>query len=490
MDHVSRFKGAAHRLGDATECNSMSPLPYRSRPDPQLPSPSHPSVLPQQISNDIEQLQLFIKEAWDTSCHRCNANITREIDVKVTISQWFNDSHESGDTSISTRTCGKCGAVTCLGCGEAARKSEPRKMNDHYMSWCCLDGRILTLWMILCRFDMIEIELRALNQQSKQSNQGRRSGNTSSGISGVGYAAPRNDPWSMMTGRAWAPSNDMPGVQLKEENPYLEYFVRWIMDVVAFTLPCSQAKDLLPVLLAMLELSLVIDKAAELLRNDSLDDIMNRSKVYLSVLNLVEKIGKHQVLLRLVQDDRFSKIRSSGLQNMSFPVDFFGFTKTPEQLLVLANDSKSQSLAKRLENLAIQSELILDVPGSEPGLKQMCQQISSVYKSIRKAESASAAKLPKELWSDFHKANSLTFNDVILADFLTPLRIESGQIERQLQYSRTITDRNKRILSECANMRTSLDEGTFVIVAESRPDMMRALMIGPEDTPYANGLFE
>jgi hypothetical protein len=234
----------------------------------------------------------------------------------------------------------------------------------------------------------------------------------------------------------------------------------------------------------------VIDKAAELLRNDSLDDIMNRSKVYLSVLNLVEKIGKHQVLLRLVQDDRFSKIRSSGLQNMSFPVDFFGFTKTPEQLLVLANDSKSQSLAKRLENLAIQSELILDVPGSEPGLKQMCQQISSVYKSIRKAESASAAKLPKELWSDFHKANSLTFNDVILADFLTPLRIESGQIERQLQYSRTITDRNKRILSECANMRTSLDEGTFVIVAESRPDMMRALMIGPEDTPYANGLFE
>jgi ubiquitin-protein ligase len=79
---------------------------------------------------------------------------------------------------------------------------------------------------------------------------------------------------------------------------------------------------------------------------------------------------------------------------------------------------------------------------------------------------------------------------MILVDSLTPLQIESERIERGLQYSRTITDRNKRILSECANMRTSLDEGTFVIVAEFRPDMMKALIVGPEDTPYANGLFE
>ena len=84
----------------------------------------------------------------------------------------------------------------------------------------------------------------------------------------------------------------------------------------------------------------------------------------------------------------------------------------------------------------------------------------------------------------------MTFNDVILADFLTPLQVEAGKIERLLQYDRTVADRNKRILSECANMRTSLDDGTFVIVAESRPDMMRALIVGPEDTPYANGLFE
>jgi hypothetical protein len=87
-------------------------------------------------------------------------------------------------------------------------------------------------------------------------------------------------------------------------------------------------------------------------------------------------------------------------------------------LYILANDNKDQSLAKRLENLAIQSEFILGLPGSEPVLKRMCQQISSVYMSImKKEESIQATKLPKEQWSNFYKAKSVTFNDMILADF-------------------------------------------------------------------------
>ena len=341
---------------------------------------------------------------------------------------------------------------------------------------------------------MIEIELRTLGQELKQSNQPQRRETTLSGVSGVGYARysdyERLDPWSAMMEPTQGRSNDTSGVQLKEEDPQVEEFVRWIMDLVAFVLPGSQTKEDEP-LLAMLELSMVIDKAAELLRNDSLDNIMKRTKVYQSVLNLVGKIGAHQVLLRLVQDGRFSKTRSSGLQNISFAMDSTGATQTPQQLLVLASDNKDQSLAKGLENLAIQSEFILGLPDSDPALKRMCQQISSVHMSImKKEEPIQGTKLPKKQWSNFHKANSVTFNDAILADFLTPLQVEAGKIERQLQYDRTVTDRNKRILSECANMRTSLDDGTFVIVAESRPDMMRALIVGPEDTPYANGLFE
>src|ERR1700735_85015 len=80
--------------------------------------------------------------------------------------------------------------------------------------------------------------------------------------------------------------------------------------------------------------------------------------------SVLEMIGAHQVPLRLVQDGRFSKTRSSGLRNISFAMDSTGATRTPQQLLVLANDNKDQSLAKQLENLAIQSEFILGIPGS------------------------------------------------------------------------------------------------------------------------------
>ena len=270
---------------------------------------------------------------------------------------------------------------------------------------------------------MTEIKLRALGQQFALSHQGRKPTNTSSRVSGVGYAAP--NPWLMVAEGSPGQIYAMPSMKLKGEDPKAEDFVRWMMDVVAFALPNSQAKDIPPFLLAMLELSLVIDKAAELLRNDSLDNIMGRSKVYSSILNLVENIGQHKSLLCLVQEDRFSKRRSSGLRDMSFSVDYNGATKAPQELLILGKGTKDQSLAKRLENLAIQSELILGVPSSEPGLRRMCTQINTVYKLIKQDESDLAAKLPEEQWNFFHK---IEFADVQRCDlgrlsYATPDRV-------------------------------------------------------------------
>ncbi|KAF2172017.1 hypothetical protein M409DRAFT_35717, partial [Zasmidium cellare ATCC 36951] len=48
----------------------------------------------------------------------------------------------------------------------------------------------------------------------------------------------------------------------------------------------------------------------------------------------------------------------------------------------------------------------------------------------------------------------------------------------------------KRIVSELSTLRASLPDGIFIRYAESRPDCMKILMTGPQDTPYADGLFE
>lgn len=50
--------------------------------------------------------------------------------------------------------------------------------------------------------------------------------------------------------------------------------------------------------------------------------------------------------------------------------------------------------------------------------------------------------------------------------------------------------RMRRLVEEGANLTTSLPPGIFVRYAENRPDIMKALIIGPCGTPYHGGMFE
>lgn len=42
---------------------------------------------------------------------------------------------------------------------------------------------------------------------------------------------------------------------------------------------------------------------------------------------------------------------------------------------------------------------------------------------------------------------------------------------------------------EIASLMTSLPDGIFVKVSESRPDVMKVLIVGVDGTPYESGLF-
>jgi ubiquitin-protein ligase len=52
-----------------------------------------------------------------------------------------------------------------------------------------------------------------------------------------------------------------------------------------------------------------------------------------------------------------------------------------------------------------------------------------------------------------------------------------------------IFGRASTIAKELAMLTTSIPDGVFVKVAESRSDAMKILMIGVKETPYAGGLF-
>jgi hypothetical protein len=53
---------------------------------------------------------------------------------------------------------------------------------------------------------------------------------------------------------------------------------------------------------------------------------------------------------------------------------------------------------------------------------------SQLYLHVNNEEPSPATELPKEQWSNFHKANSVTFGDLILADFLAVRQIEAGEV--------------------------------------------------------------
>ena len=48
----------------------------------------------------------------------------------------------------------------------------------------------------------------------------------------------------------------------------------------------------------------------------------------------------------------------------------------------------------------------------------------------------------------------------------------------------------RKLTMEIADMTTSLPDGIFVKIQEKKLDVMKCLIIGPENTPYEGDLFE
>src|SRR5262249_45182948 len=65
------------------------------------------------------------------------------------------------------------------------------------------------------------------------------------------------------------------------------------------------------------QLSLIMDKAAELFMNGSLEEATKYEGLYLSLLRFVRKLAAHPTLKRLVQESRHPKQQTPGLQVLS-----------------------------------------------------------------------------------------------------------------------------------------------------------------------------
>ncbi|KAM5485866.1 putative E2 ubiquitin-conjugating enzyme [Microsporum canis] len=207
------------------------------------------------------------------------------------------------------------------------QSKNPHEIEGYYIDWCCGDGRLFGIWLLLARYDRVEIRWQASSSTTENTYTLARDKNGESSRKtqdsrGIGYADNSRIRYSPFATLFY----DGPGSPSVSLNRPLRFrgsderedeFVGKVFDFVGRMIPGPANKNLPSELHAMLQLGLLLDKVADLLRNDSLDNVTKRRHVYKAAFGLVAKLGSHPDLIDLVKGARYHKQQTPGLKPLS-----------------------------------------------------------------------------------------------------------------------------------------------------------------------------
>ncbi|KAL1796375.1 hypothetical protein ACET3X_004915 [Alternaria dauci] len=224
--------------------------------------------------------------------------------------------------------------------------------------------------------------------------------------------------------------------------------------------------------LSMLINSKVLDKAAELLRNDSLDNATKRKNLYMAFFGFLRNVGVHELSKQAVMfDERVVLPDTINLLTLSF-----------QGLPGKVSGQKGSALAENLRNLNIQSQVMLNgaqrsrhefQDEQSTDLLWLCREISDLSQYLQIGDGGAG---PKD-------HGIIEVPD----DQIWPIFCFAREAQAITQSPR---GRIKRLITEVTTLKTGLSSGIYVKHAMSRLDVMKILITGPEGTPYENGLFE
>lgn len=482
---------------------------------------------PQDIEENLEILRDFYGRVSGTKCRKCASPLGTDLQIKTVIGKWAEAAKVKAGkpctVSICAVTCGnpKCGANTCLGCGEKPRiGSNARQLEGLTLDWCCDHGRLFAIWLFLARYDQVELQMQTKQAERLAQAQRKAERPRETPGKGVGYAEYDIDNQRELLQSVYSFQQTPGGMTFAGSGPLMNDFrsadektddlLRQILAFLCVLLPAVSAKDRSKfdknppkALMAMLQLSILLDKLAELLRNDSIDDLTKRSGLYFASFQFAEALGSHPATLRLVAGERYSKQRSSGLQALSERDEKrneFGKareTMKGDQLLAIGEQKEAltPAIITRFQNLYKQSQIVLaqgkharDAFSGQSGqvALDLCERIVVTYVKISSMVKDEPEKsTEKNSWAKYHSDNALEQTDKVLETFAY------GDALRQLESVRSPPlGRMQYLIKEIATLATSLPDGIFVKSSLSTPGALKCLILGPEDTPYAGGLFE
>lgn len=441
------------------------------------------SGCPEEIQTAIDFVQRYTDDVLGTTCHECDRRLVRELHAQDWIKRWKRADSESA----SGCKC-KCGAVTCVGCGDEAQKGNPKYVAEFEglkIDYCCSKGAVFIAWIVLCQYDDMELNLQARserNQASTKQMQGLANrGFAHRGLlaNGIGYGLDvRTSPFQydlIHSATAADEGYQRPGLlralHFNQVDSETDGLTRWILGMLIELLPRRKetTKKVNPLMGSMIELSLLQDRVAELLRNDSLQDVDKRPDLYFATFEFVHRLGAHPKLDYLVREERFAKRQSAGLQTIATASGISKGKGTAQSVLTVASRSEgmSPSLISCLTNLNTQSKVLLGGSNNAAAGKDVLEVAKRVNKLYTQLVGDTKKTSAITTWKEYQKERCL----VRKANVARYLCLSMSKLASQVH--NPAPGRMKRLVTEASEMTTSLPEGIFVRVDEDRPDIMK-----------------
>ncbi|KAE8449676.1 hypothetical protein EG329_007451 [Mollisiaceae sp. DMI_Dod_QoI] len=436
----------------------------------------------QDVEGNLRLIRKLYTKYHEVPCRSCKAKVSCPS-AKKHIREWIELAQGPQPAQISGVWCRSCKKWTCFGCrGKPTLGKNTTTTPIASINHCCNQGRLFGIWILLARFDEVELQLQAKAAETARKNASRIRRDT-----GIGYSHDNSRPFF-----DWNSSPSDPRQQDDLTDKLFTHLVQLLAAFLPdFRLDSSFDRHPPPELFSLFRLSLLVDRVAALIRNDSIADVRQRASLYNAVLDFILLFAAHSTLVPLILEKRPNKKRSPGIQFLGGSADRVAFTfdNSASGMCASLITSGAETLkhAKAFANLATKSNIAQDLREAvDPESMAICRKIIKIYKIVGQIapEITRKAISPlKDPWMAYTESNRVTFTEAVLTDH--------SLWKRYSQSTKPEPEPGRmRVLSkEIASMTTSLPPGIFLKISESRPDIMKVLITGAEGSPYAGGLF-
>ncbi|KAF7187359.1 putative ubiquitin-conjugating enzyme protein 17 [Pseudocercospora fuligena] len=418
---------------------------------------SEPQLQAEEVQNTVRKL---IQPHIKLKCKNCKKHFWKSESDLSTLSKHIQKS-ASHIANGNTVPCPSCGAS-----------------QEHEQA------RLLLTWTLLCDFDA---KSKFNKPDKKRSRKVKSTGN------GIGYGGKSKfvnyDTFST-DGEDWfnpsygrprslqPPLRDNPPATSKRPLDEDDTMTVNVLTSLRRILPSFERESQFDIdppareLQSLFLCSSVLERAADLLRNNDLENVASRSELYEALAKLLQDVASLPGTSSLVFGERV--VRSPG-------VSIFKVSQGKSDLSNTDETDTTQPLAFCMRELAAQCSIMLksNTAGSED------LQLFRTFKSLNDFFVANGGQKTqvatgKNAW---HK-------ELSVSEVADEAIVSSHSLAGKTAVTTSAPGRMKRIMQEIARLEAGLPNGIFIRYAESQPHIMKAIIVGPEDTPYENGLFE